>query len=142
TRSSATCGRPTSSSGSPGRSTPPSRTRPSVRAVVFEGVGRVGVADVPDPEILAPGDAIVRVTTTAICGSDLHFFHGKAPIDPGEVLGHEAVGVVETTGDDVRLVHPGDRVVVSFHVACGRCWFCRRGETSLCDDHAILGAGP
>jgi threonine dehydrogenase-like Zn-dependent dehydrogenase len=113
-----------------------------VRAVVFERVGRVRVADVPDPEILASGDAIVRVTTTAICGSDLHFFHGKAPIDPGEVLGHEAVGVVETTGDDVRRVRPGDRVVVSFHVACGRCWFCRRGETSLCDDHAILGAGP
>jgi threonine dehydrogenase-like Zn-dependent dehydrogenase len=113
-----------------------------VRAVVFEDVGRVGVADVPEPDIDAPGDAIVRVTTTAICGSDLHFFRGKAPIDPGDVLGHEAVGIVESVGDDVGRVRPGDRVVVSFHAACGRCWFCRRGETSLCDTDAILGAGP
>jgi alcohol dehydrogenase len=113
-----------------------------VRAVVFEAVGRVAVEDVPDPELAAAGDAIVRVTTTAICGSDLHFFHGKAPIDPGEVLGHELVGVVEAVGQDVRNIRPGDRVVASFHVACGRCWFCRRGETSLCDEDAILGAGP
>jgi threonine dehydrogenase-like Zn-dependent dehydrogenase len=113
-----------------------------VRAVVFDAVGSVRVAEVPEPRIVAPTDAIVRVTTTAICGSDLHFFHGKAPIDAGEVLGHEAVGIVESVGDGVERVRTGDRVVVSFHIACGRCWFCLRGETSLCDDHAILGAGP
>jgi threonine dehydrogenase-like Zn-dependent dehydrogenase len=113
-----------------------------VRAVVFAGEGLVRVEDVPEPRIEASTDAIVRVTTTAICGSDLHFFHGKTPIDPGEVLGHEVAGVVERAGDDVRGVHPGDRVVASFHMACGRCWFCRHGQTGLCDDDAILGAGP
>jgi threonine dehydrogenase-like Zn-dependent dehydrogenase len=113
-----------------------------VRAVVFAGVGLVRVDDVPEPDLRAPGDAIVRVTTTAICGSDLHFLHGKAPIDPGEVLGHEVVGVVERVGADVVRFRPGDRVVASFHVACGRCWFCLRGQTGLCDDDAILGAGP
>ena len=113
-----------------------------MRAVVFADVGRVEVADVPAPVIERPTDAIVRVTRTAICGSDLHFLHGKAPIERGSVLGHEAVGVVESIGGDVTGVRPGDRVVVSFHIACGSCWFCRRGETALCEDHAILGAGP
>jgi len=113
-----------------------------VRAVVYEDVGRVAVAEVPEPDIESPGDAIVRVTTAAICGSDLHFFHGKAPMDVGEVLGHEAVGTVERVGPGVERIRPGDRVVASFHVACGRCWFCRQGETSLCDTDAILGAGP
>jgi threonine dehydrogenase-like Zn-dependent dehydrogenase len=113
-----------------------------VRAVVFGGEGVVRVDDVPEPDLRAPGDAIVRVTTTAICGSDLHFLHGKAPIDPGEVLGHEVVGVVEQVGAAVTRVRPGDRVVASFHAACGRCWFCVRGQTGLCDDDAILGAGP
>jgi threonine dehydrogenase-like Zn-dependent dehydrogenase len=113
-----------------------------VRAVVFADVGRVEVADVAAPVIEHPTDAIVRVTRTAICGSDLHFLHGKAPIERGSVLGHEAVGVVESIGGDVTGVRPGDRVVVSFHIACGSCWFCRRGETALCEDHAILGAGP
>ena len=113
-----------------------------MRAVVFADVGRVEVADVPAPVIERPTDAIVRVTTTAICGSDLHFLHGKAPIERGSVLGHEAVGVVESIGDDVTGVRPGNRVVVSFHIACGSCWFCLRGETALCEDHAILGAGP
>ena len=113
-----------------------------MRAVVFAEVGRVEVADVPAPVVQRPTDAIVRVTRTAICGSDLHFVHGKAPIERGSVLGHEAVGVVESIGGDVTGVRPGDRVVVSFHIACGSCWFCRRGETALCEDHAILGAGP
>jgi len=113
-----------------------------VRAVVFAGEGLVRVDDVAEPEVEARDDAVLRVTTTAICGSDLHFFHGKTPIDPGEVLGHEVVGIVERVGGDVRRVHPGERVVASFHVACGRCWFCRHGQTGLCDDDAILGAGP
>jgi threonine dehydrogenase-like Zn-dependent dehydrogenase len=113
-----------------------------VRAVVFADVGRVEVANVAAPVMERPADAIVRVTRTAICGSDLHFLHGKAPIERGSVLGHEAVGVVESIGGDVTGVRPGDRVVVSFHIACGSCWFCRRGETALCEDHAILGAGP
>lgn len=112
-----------------------------MRAVVFEAEGRVAVAEVPDPAIEEPGDAVVRVTTAGICGSDLHFFHLKAPIDPGEVLGHEAVGVVDRVGEDVTAFAPGDRVVVAFHVTCGACWFCRRGETALCEDFRNLGAG-
>ena len=112
-----------------------------MRAVVFRGVGDVQVTDVPDPSLVEPDDAIVRVSRAAICGSDLHFFHGKAPIDPGDVIGHEAVGVVEAVGPDVRSVEPGDRVVVAFNIACGRCWFCLRGETQLCDNFRNLGAG-
>jgi 2-desacetyl-2-hydroxyethyl bacteriochlorophyllide A dehydrogenase len=113
-----------------------------VRAVVFADDGRVKVTDVTAPVIERPTDAIVRVTRAAICGTDLHFLHGKAPIEPGAVLGHEAVGVVESIGAEVHGARPGDRVVVSFHIACGSCWFCRRGETALCEEHAILGAGP
>ncbi len=112
-----------------------------MRAVVFEGVGRVGVVELPDPRVEEPGDALVRVSRAAICGSDLHFLHGKAPLDPGDVIGHEAVGVVEAVGDGVRRFRPGDRVVVSFVIACGRCWFCRRGDTQLCEEFRALGSG-
>ena len=112
-----------------------------MRAVVFDGPGRVRVAEVPDPSLQAPGDAIVRVLRTAICGSDLHFLHAKAPIEPGDVLGHEAVGVVEAVGEGVRRIRPGDRVVASFDIACGACWFCEHGQTSLCEDFMNLGAG-
>lgn len=112
-----------------------------MRAVVFRAEGRVEVADVPDPEIEDPHDAIVRVTTSAICGSDLHFLHGKAPLDPGETMGHEAVGVVERVGGDVRRFAPGARVVASFSVACGACWFCQSGQSQLCEEARILGAG-
>jgi len=112
-----------------------------VRAVVYRDVGRVEVAEVPDPRLEEPTDAIVRVSVSAICGSDLHFFHGKAPLEPGETIGHEAVGVVEAVGDGVERFAPGDRVVVSFVIACGSCWFCRSGQTQLCEDFRNLGAG-
>jgi len=112
-----------------------------VRAVVFDAVGRVRVADVEDPVIEEPRDAIVRVTLSAICGSDLHFLHGKTPIEPGEGIGHEAVGVVESVGAEAAGIEPGDRVVVSFNVVCGRCWFCRNGQTQLCEDFRNFGAG-
>ena len=112
-----------------------------MRAVVFEGAGAVSVRDVPDPRIEEPGDAVVRVTRTAICGSDLHFLHGKAPLEPGETMGHEAAGVVEAVGEEVARFHVGDRVVVAFDIACGACWFCARGQTQLCEDFRNLGAG-
>lgn len=112
-----------------------------MRAVVYEVVGRVAVADVPDPVVTEPDDAVIRVTTSAICGSDLHFFHGKAPLDRGEGIGHEAVGVVERVGPAVERIRPGDRVVVSFVIACGACWFCKVGQTQLCEDFRNLGAG-
>jgi len=112
-----------------------------MRAVVYQGVGVVEVVDAPDPVLQEADDAIVRVTVSAICGSDLHFFHGKAPMDPGEGIGHEAVGVVESVGPAVRRFRPGDRVVVAFVIACGTCWFCRAGQTQLCEDFRNLGAG-
>jgi threonine dehydrogenase-like Zn-dependent dehydrogenase len=112
-----------------------------MRAVVFEDVGRVRVDDLPDPTIEEPTDAIIRVTSSAICGSDLHFFHGKAPLGPGEQLGHEAVGIVEQVGPDVRGFASGDRVVVAFDIVCGECWFCRYDQHHLCEEFRNLGAG-
>ena len=112
-----------------------------MRAVVYRGVGEVEVADVHDPEIVEPGDAIVRVGLTAICGSDLHLFHGKAPLEPGDTIGHEAIGVVEQAGSAVTRFAPGERVVVSFTVADGTCWFCRHGQSQLCDDFKYFGYG-
>jgi len=112
-----------------------------MRAVVFGSEGQVAVVDVPDPQLEGPRDAIVRVTTAGICGSDMHFVHLKAPIAPGEVLGHEAVGVIDEIGEGVTSFAVGDRVVVAFHIACGECWFCLRGETGLCEDFRNLGAG-
>lgn len=112
-----------------------------MRSVLYRDVGKVEVAEVPAPALEDPADAIVRVTVSSICGSDLHFFHGKAPLEPGEAIGHEAVGVVERVGPDVRRFAPGDRVVVAFVIACGDCWFCRKGQTALCEDYRNLGAG-
>jgi threonine dehydrogenase-like Zn-dependent dehydrogenase len=112
-----------------------------VRAVVFEELGRVSVRDVRNPQIEDPDDAVIRVSVASICRSDLHFLHGKAPLEPGEPIGHEAMGVVEAVGPHVERFAPGDRVVVAFDIACGRCWFCRRGQTQLCEDFRMLGAG-
>lgn len=112
-----------------------------MRAVVYEDEGKVRVEDVPDPEILDPTDAVIRLELSAICGSDLHFYHGKAPMLPGDRLGHEGVGVVEEVGDGVETIRPGDRVAVAFNVVCGECWFCRNGQHSLCEEFRNLGAG-
>jgi 2-desacetyl-2-hydroxyethyl bacteriochlorophyllide A dehydrogenase len=113
-----------------------------VRAVLFRGDGAVEVADVPEPALEDDDDAIVRVELAGICGTDLHVLHGAIPMDPGSILGHEAVGVVETVGTGVRTVAPGDRVVAAFQIACGACWFCRHGQTGLCEMHRMLGGGP
>jgi threonine dehydrogenase-like Zn-dependent dehydrogenase len=112
-----------------------------VKGVVYEDVGRVRVGDLPEPRIEEPDDAVIRVTATAICGSDLHFFHGKAPLLRGEPLGHEAVGVVEEVGPEVDGFVAGNRVVVAFDIVCGECWFCRRGQHALCESFRNLGAG-
>ena len=112
-----------------------------MRGVVFAGIDRVEVADLPDPVIERPDQALVRITRAGVCGSDLHLVHGKAPMEPGEPLGHEAVGVVEAVGDEVRSVRAGDRVAVAFNVACGHCWFCGNGQSALCDDDRIFGYG-
>jgi threonine dehydrogenase-like Zn-dependent dehydrogenase len=112
-----------------------------MRGVVYEDVGKIRVDDLPDPRIEEPTDAIVRITASAICGSDLHFFHGKAPLLPGDALGHEAVGVIEEVGPEVRGFAAGDRVVVAFDIVCGECWYCRRGQHALCEHFRNLGAG-
>jgi threonine dehydrogenase-like Zn-dependent dehydrogenase len=112
-----------------------------MRGVVFDGEGQVRVTDLPDPRVDAPDDAIVRVTRSAICGSDLHLLHGKAPMEPGEPLGHEAVGVVESIGAGIERIQVGDRVAVAFNVACGHCWFCGNGQSALCEGDAIFGYG-
>jgi threonine dehydrogenase-like Zn-dependent dehydrogenase len=106
-----------------------------MRAVCWHGPRDVRVEHVADPEILNPRDAIVRVTRTAICGSDLHLWNGVIPtMRTGDVLGHEFMGEVVEVGRGVRNLAPGDRVVVPFPIACGACFFCREGMTSLCDN--------
>ena len=112
-----------------------------MRAVVFEGRERVRVDDVAEPAVEEPSDAVVEIGLTAICGSDLHVYDGKLPVDPGDVLGHEAVGVVREVGPDVAAVAPGDRVVVAWSNVCGRCWYCSRGQTALCEARRLLGFG-
>jgi threonine dehydrogenase-like Zn-dependent dehydrogenase len=106
-----------------------------MKAACWWGVGDVRVKDVPDPEILNPGDAIVKVTLAAICGSDLHLYNGFIPtMKKGDVLGHEFMGEVAEVGPDVKRVKVGDRVVIPFPIACGQCFFCRRELWSLCDN--------
>ncbi len=112
-----------------------------MRAVVFVAEGRVEVANVPEPVLDDPHGALVRVTRTGICGSDLHLVHLKAPVEPGDVLGHEAVGIVEEVGAEVTRFAPGGRVVLSYVTACGACWFCERGQSSLCQESRVFGAG-
>ncbi|MEI4273187.1 alcohol dehydrogenase catalytic domain-containing protein [Klenkia sp. LSe6-5] len=105
-----------------------------MKAVVFHDVGDVRVDDVPDPAIQQPTDAVVRLTGTALCGTDLHFVRGSmGGMRPGTVLGHEGVGVVEEVGSGVRNLAPGDRVVIGSTVSCGACSYCRAGYTAQCD---------
>lgn len=113
-----------------------------MKAVVFRGDGAVEAAEAPEPTLEHEGDAIVRVRLAGICGTDLHVLHGDIPMDPGTILGHEAAGVVESIGAEVRTVSPGDRVVASFQIACGVCWFCRNNQMGLCENHRMLGGGP
>jgi len=106
-----------------------------MRAVVWEGKHNIQVEQVPDPEIRNPRDAIVKVTLTAICGSDLHLYNGFIPtMKPGDVLGHEFMGEVVEVGREVKNLAKGDWVVVPFAIACGRCFFCKRDLWSLCDN--------
>jgi threonine dehydrogenase-like Zn-dependent dehydrogenase len=106
-----------------------------MRAVVWEGKNNVKVAEVPDPSIVNPHDAIVKVTLTAICGSDLHLYNGVIPtMKSGDVLGHEFMGEVVEVGPEVKNLAVGDWVVVPFTIACGRCFFCERELWSLCDN--------
>ncbi|WP_242342498.1 zinc-dependent alcohol dehydrogenase [Anaeromyxobacter terrae] len=105
-----------------------------MRALVYEGPYRVRVRDKPDPRIEHPDDVILRVTRAAICGSDLHLFHGMVPdTRVGTTFGHEFTGVVEEIGPSVRGVRPGDRLVVPFNISCGTCFYCERGLYGDCE---------
>jgi 2-desacetyl-2-hydroxyethyl bacteriochlorophyllide A dehydrogenase len=112
-----------------------------MRAVTFQGPGKVRVDDVPEPELTGPGDAIVRIEATGVCGSDLHIYHGRVQIEPGFTIGHEYVGTVIEAGSDVREVAVGDRVLGCFQTACGHCFFCRRGLFHKCDSSRTFGHG-
>ena len=104
-----------------------------MRAMVYRGPYKVRVEEKPEPTIEHPQDAIVRVTLAAVCGSDLHLYHGMMPdTRVGMTFGHEFIGVVEEVGEDVGDLHVGDRVMVPFNVFCGSCWFCARGLYSNC----------
>ena len=104
-----------------------------MKAVVFHGVGDIRLETVREPKIKQPTDALIRITASAICGTDLHFIRGTVELEPGTVLGHEAVGVIEELGKDVRNFKVGDRVVVPSTIACGYCSYCRAGYQAQCD---------
>jgi threonine dehydrogenase-like Zn-dependent dehydrogenase len=106
-----------------------------MRAVCWNGIQDVRVEQVPDPMILNPQDAILRVTSTAICGSDLHLYNGYIPaMKPGDILGHEFMGEVVQVGPEVKNLKIGERVIVPFPISCGKCWFCEQELWSLCDN--------
>jgi threonine dehydrogenase-like Zn-dependent dehydrogenase len=105
-----------------------------MRALTWQGNEDVRVEEVGDPRIEEPTDAVIKVTSTAICGSDLHLYGVLGPyLSPGDVLGHEAMGIVEEVGSGVGQIQPGDRVVVPFNISCGHCWMCSRGLFAQCE---------
>ncbi|MCY1039781.1 glutathione-dependent formaldehyde dehydrogenase [Corallococcus sp. bb12-1] len=106
-----------------------------MKAVVFHGIGDIRLDDVPEPKLRESTDAVVRLTASAICGTDLHMIRGTmAGMKPGTVLGHEGVGVIEELGEDVRNFNVGDRVVICSTIACGNCSYCRSGYYAQCND--------
>ena len=106
-----------------------------MKAVVFHGVGDIRLDDMPEPKIQNPSDAIVEITASAICGTDLHMIRGTMPgMVPGTILGHEGVGVVREVGAEVRNFKPGDRVVIPSTIGCGSCNYCRSGYFAQCDE--------
>jgi 2-desacetyl-2-hydroxyethyl bacteriochlorophyllide A dehydrogenase len=112
-----------------------------MRAVTFQAPGEVRVDERPEPELADPGDALVRVEASGVCGSDLHIYHGRVAIEPGFTIGHEYVGTVVAAGDAVTRVREGDRVLGAYCTACGECFFCRRGDFHKCDRGRVFGHG-
>lgn len=105
-----------------------------MKAVTWQGKRTMAVEEVPDPRIEHPTDAIIKVTSTGLCGSDLHLYDPLSPfMSPGDIVGHEAMGIVEEVGADVTAVAPGDRVVIPFNVSCGGCWMYDQGLFSQCE---------
>ena len=113
-----------------------------MRALTWQGNEHVEVTDVPDPVIQEPNDIIIRVTSTAICGSDLHLYGVLGPyLKPGDVLGHEPMGIVEETGANITRLRAGDRVVIPFNISCGYCWMCERGLFAQCETTQVRSQG-
>ncbi|MEU8184061.1 zinc-dependent alcohol dehydrogenase [Micromonospora sp. NPDC049044] len=113
-----------------------------MKALTWQGKRDVRVEEVPDPRIEEPTDAIVKITSTAICGSDLHLYEVLGPyLKPGDVLGHEPMGIVEEVGSEVTGLKPGDRVVVPFNISCGSCWMCQRQLYAQCETTQVTGEG-
>jgi threonine dehydrogenase-like Zn-dependent dehydrogenase len=113
-----------------------------MKALTWHGKRDVRIDEVPDPRIEQPTDAVIRVTTTAICGSDLHLYEVMGPfIEKGDVLGHESMGIVEEVGSEVTELSPGDRVVIPFNISCGQCFMCGQGLQSQCETTQVREAG-
>ncbi|ADP84460.1 zinc-dependent alcohol dehydrogenase [Pseudofrankia inefficax] len=113
-----------------------------MKALTWQGKRDVRVEEVPDPRVSEPTDAVIRVTSTAICGSDLHLYEVLGMfLRPGDILGHEAMGVVEEVGPEVTGLRPGDRVVVPFNISCGNCWMCDRQLYAQCETTQVRETG-
>ena len=113
-----------------------------MRAVTWQGKRKVSVEEVPDPRIEQPTDAIVKITSTNICGSDLHLYETLGPfMDRGDVLGHEPMGIVQEVGSEVGDLKVGDRVVLPFQISCGHCWMCQRGLYTQCETTQVRDQG-
>jgi 2-desacetyl-2-hydroxyethyl bacteriochlorophyllide A dehydrogenase len=112
-----------------------------MKAVTFQAPGEIRVDEKADPEVGSADEALVRVEASGICGSDLHIFHGRVPVEVGFTIGHEFVGTVLAVGDDVERVAEGDRVLGCFHTACGTCAACLRGDYNRCERGRIFGHG-
>src|SRR6478735_2447788 len=113
-----------------------------MKALTWQGTRKVTVEDVPDPRLQHPTDAIVQITSTAICGSDLHLYEVFGPfLDRGDILGHEPMGIVVEVGAEVRNLSVGDRIVIPFNISCGECFMCRRGLQSQCETTQVTEYG-
>ena len=112
-----------------------------MKALTFRAAGDVKVIDVPKPIVSGSGEALIKVTLGAVCGSDMHILHGHVPMNQGAVLGHEFVGVVEEVGSEIKRFKPGDRVVSSFFTSCGVCALCRKGWFNQCANKGTFGHG-
>src|SRR3954470_17580578 len=112
-----------------------------MRAVTFQAPGQVRVEEKPDPQLSAADDALIRIEASGICGSDLHIYHGRVPVEQGFTIGHEFVGTVVAAGDRVERVAVGDRVLGTFHTACATCAPCLRGDYHRCRSGQTFGHG-